>query len=377
MFDSMTRKELDQRNSVDREEDIYDESAIEYNDPEWAPTTYVLVNLHSKFTTAMTLELPPNAVVMTPEMAKKIIKDLLSSFKRAYNNWKASGNGRYSKAKEGETVRLLVSGTDYEDDVEDDEGGRVVIRHCDDDRFNFCNDIALAYFWGLLEMFSLTSFGMQNVSLWGLADGKAPAARDRARAPKKTSQSEESRRMISKAIAELPIAMQNMNCYLSNEQQQKKMTSAEDQYRRSLALFQLASKDHNKALLDEAMYNAQPSSLEAVSEIHAQNVKEMFLQKEETKRDFDRCKRRRNELLGVEMAAEEEKVEEMIAEEEVVEVDSSSDSSSSSSSSTSSHDDSNSEDEDEEEEQDWTASPADDDVSELVSDLKSSVEDAE
>ena len=42
--------------------------------------------------------------------------------------------------------------------------------------------------------------------------------------------------------------MQNMNCYLSNEQQQKKMTSAEDQYRRSLALFQLASKDHNKAL---------------------------------------------------------------------------------------------------------------------------------
>jgi len=87
----MSRKELDQRNSVDREEDVYDESAIDYNDPEWAPTTCVLANLHSKFATAMNLKLPPNAVIMTSEMAKKIIKDLLSSFKRANTNWKASG----------------------------------------------------------------------------------------------------------------------------------------------------------------------------------------------------------------------------------------------------------------------------------------------
>ena len=157
------------------------------------------------------------------------------------------------------------------------------------------------------------------------------------------------------------------------------MTSAEDQYKKPLALYQLASKDYNKALLDEVMYNAQTSFVKVVSEIHNENVKEMLLQKEEAKRDFDRCKRRREKLLGIEMAAEEIKVgeekvkEEKVVEEVVVEVGSSSDSSSSSSSSTLSHADSNSDKEDEEEEQDWTESSADADVSELVSDLKNIV----
>lgn len=140
------------------------------------------------------------------------------------------------------------------------------------------------------------------------------------------------------------------------------MNSAEDQYRRSLALFNLASKDYNKARLDEAMYNAQPSSVQAVTDIHAQNVADMLLQKEEAKRDFDRCKLRRDELLGVETAeeekAEEEKVEEeKVAEEEAVEIGSSS----GSSSSTSSGDDSNWDDDNEEEERDWTARPANED----------------
>ena len=76
----------------------------------------------------MTVELPPNAVIMTSEIAKKIIKVLISSFKRANTNWKSRSNGRYSKAKESETVRLLVTDTDYEDtNVEDDEGGTVII----------------------------------------------------------------------------------------------------------------------------------------------------------------------------------------------------------------------------------------------------------
>ena len=150
------------------------------------------------------------------------------------------------------------------------------------------------------------------------------------------------------------------------------MNSAEDQYRRSLALFNLASKDYNKARLDEAMYNAQPSSVQAVTDIHAQNVADMLLQKEEAKRDFDRCKLRRDELLGVETAEEEKVEEEKVAEEEAVEIGSSS----GSSSSTSSGDDSNSDDDIEEEERDWTARPANEDVSELVSDLQSNVEDS-
>ena len=33
MFESMSRKQLDDRNLVDRKDDIYDESAIKYNDP--------------------------------------------------------------------------------------------------------------------------------------------------------------------------------------------------------------------------------------------------------------------------------------------------------------------------------------------------------
>ena len=144
LFDSMTRKELDQCNSMHREEDIYGESATKYNDLEWVPTIYVLANLHSKFTTVITLELPPNTVVMIPEIVKKIIKDPLFSFKRAYNDWKASVNCRHSEAREGENLRLLVNDSDYEADIEDDEGERVIISHCDDGQFNFCNDIVLA-----------------------------------------------------------------------------------------------------------------------------------------------------------------------------------------------------------------------------------------
>ena len=160
--------------------------------------------------------------------------------------------------------------------------------------------------------------------------------------------------MISKAIAELPVPMKNMNCFLSNDQKQKQLNSAYDQHRNASAFHNIAAKDYNKDLLDEAMYHAQPGAVGAVSNIHSQHVKDMLEQKK-AKLDLDRCKRRLDE--------------EKAAEEDVEEDDE--DSSSISSSSSSSHQDSISENE-EKGEYDWTGNPADDYVRELVSGLKSS-----
>ena len=74
----MKKNELDSRNSEDKENDIWTESSIDYNNSNWTPISIKLSDLHSKFSVTIDLSLPDNAKEMTPEMAKKILKDLMA-----------------------------------------------------------------------------------------------------------------------------------------------------------------------------------------------------------------------------------------------------------------------------------------------------------
>ena len=236
MFDSLTRKELDERNSMDRENDVYDACRDDYNDDSWIPETYVLPNLHSKFSVAIRLEFLPGAEKLDREQVKTGIKNMLSKFKRANNGWRASGNGRDAQGEDGQKIRLMIRGVEYADRGLDDDDGEMEIKYCDDDRFRFCkDDIALAYMWGCLDMFGLCDFAMQNFEKWGLGDGKVGSARQVVTARNKTA-TNMGKEAIQKVMADLPNALKQMNAHLSDAHAQKESVAAEDQHRKALAL---------------------------------------------------------------------------------------------------------------------------------------------
>ena len=172
-FDTPSREELDGRNSEDSAPDIWTLVSDDYNNPVFAPTSTIFIDLHQQFTQSMDLSLQQNEELMTPENAKKLMKNVWSLYKRASTNWSASGNGKEGRASN--TQRF--SNTNYDDDDEEDLGE---IEYLDDDRWIFCNgNIAVAYFWGVVEKLRLSSFCLQNLQKFGLESGVPPqSARD-------------------------------------------------------------------------------------------------------------------------------------------------------------------------------------------------------
>lgn len=189
-FDSMTRSQLDSRNSADRDLTIFERTVHLYNNPNWKPTSFAFPDLHEKFNIPMNLSLPEDADQLTPENAKKQLCDLLSQYKKSDANWRQSGNGKGNKATSGQRVRVRLTGTQYtadpiqgasdEDPVEEysDEDDTVEIQFVNDDRWDFCNsNLALAYLFGLLEEFRLGVFAVQNIERIALVGGKPASAR--------------------------------------------------------------------------------------------------------------------------------------------------------------------------------------------------------
>jgi hypothetical protein len=174
MHDCLTCTEIDGRNSVDKEDDIWQCISKIYNDPLWVPRLHIFNKL--QFLHEMTLSLSSDAEAMTRDLAKGYVKDLWGKFKKAFSGWQARGSGKEGCAKETERTTLLIDGTDY--DVEPtpepcDES--VLIKFVDDDRLKFCNgNQSTAYFWDVIEQCGLTSFCLQNLGNFGLVNGKAP-----------------------------------------------------------------------------------------------------------------------------------------------------------------------------------------------------------
>ena len=73
---------------------------------------------------------------------------------------------------DGDTMKLLVKGTKYDEgNKEEEDKGKLIVKHCDGGRFKFCNsDLGTTYLWAYIEMIGLTTFSMQNIGKLGLAD---------------------------------------------------------------------------------------------------------------------------------------------------------------------------------------------------------------
>jgi hypothetical protein len=174
-FNTPSREALDGRNSEDSAPDIWTLASKIYNEPLFAPTSEIFIGLHQSFTQGMDLSLQSNEALMTPENAKKYVKNVWSLYKRAYSNWSASGNGKDGRASNPHRFIDTVYDVDEEDPGD--------IEYINDDRWKFCEgNIALAYFWGVIEKLGLTSFCLQNLQKFGMESGvPTQSARDSMR----------------------------------------------------------------------------------------------------------------------------------------------------------------------------------------------------
>jgi len=242
-FDSMKRggggTGIDSRNSEDRELNIWEEAAHQYNDSSFAPVSLLLSDLHTKFAVAMDLSLPERAQKMTPEQAKKLAKDLFAKLKKAIEHWQGSGNGQDGQAEDGEKIRLSIKGTTYNISAEDqDDDEDVIIKHVDDDRFKFCGgNLVLAYIWGYLETIGLTTFAVQSAKAVGLISGESVASARGGGRTKTRTKAPRGIEAIESMYKMLPEIMQEAMKPFAVDEKKRELMQVEDQHRKSLALW--------------------------------------------------------------------------------------------------------------------------------------------
>ena len=291
MYDSLSRKQLDDRNSGDSV-GLWEQVCEDYNSETYSPTSYTFPELHSKFRRPILLPRPAHMEPMSPENAKRVMKDLISKFKKANTNWKASGNGKDDEAEDGQVVRLLLKGTEYPDMAED---ANTTIKYVDDDRFHFCSDdLPTAYFWGLVEMIDLTSFCMQDVASVGLVDGGVGSAR--AVLSRGSSARRQHRESLERAIRDLPRSMErSMSAFLNRESSEKRMSEREEHCRRAADHYANMSNDYEAAELKMLEYKFGDNPIPHVLAFHEKIVRRRKKCVEDAEHDVKRCVRMYND----------------------------------------------------------------------------------
>ncbi len=166
MFDCLTRMEIDERNLLDKDDGIWVHVSRKYNDPSWIPRSHVIRELIS--CQQMNLSLLRKADKINPDKAQAVVKNLWGKYKKGVLGWSASGNGKEGKAREGETIILIIRGTTYDlEPTPKETNESTLIKYVDDDRLKFCaGDLSTAYLWGMVEENGLSSFYMQNLEFW-------------------------------------------------------------------------------------------------------------------------------------------------------------------------------------------------------------------
>jgi hypothetical protein len=232
----LKRKGVDSRNSKDREPDIWEETANECNDDDWAPKSFVFSKLHSKFAVSIDLSKPKGARNMTAETTKKLVKDMLAKFRKSMLNWQGSGNGAMGQADDDDTIRLSIKGTKYTQQYKDDD--EVTIRYVDDDRFKYCvNNLSVAYLWAVLEMICLTSFALQSAKAVGLVSGEeVSSARGGGSLGKRSGGQQKGQQLLESIMNTFPEMMSEALSAVMPNEDENLLLKYEDQYRKSFAL---------------------------------------------------------------------------------------------------------------------------------------------
>ena len=147
--ESLTRSELDSRNSTERDPTFTEKISDQFNDDSWKPFTTAYPTLHSDFVAPILCE--RIGYVMTPEKAKEIVNHIRPMLKKMIVNYEESGQGCMSK----------------HDDTAD--WGNFDIELCDgnDDRSRFLlhqQQTYLLYWWAKLDEYNLLSFTCGQIS---------------------------------------------------------------------------------------------------------------------------------------------------------------------------------------------------------------------
>ena len=187
----------------------------------------------------MDLSLADNATVLTGDMVKKILQDLFARYKKAFAGWKASGNGKMGQGKEGESIRLLINGTDYMDtrksSIENDD---IAIKYCDDDRYKFCdNSLATAYLWGYVELIGLTTFVNNNIEKIALASDKKMHSAT-ASGINKSNRTKRHDALETALVEKLPGVLEKaFKSMFAKDDNKKDLIQFEDQFRKACVLY--------------------------------------------------------------------------------------------------------------------------------------------
>jgi hypothetical protein len=91
-FSSMTREELDARNSSMRPPTFFELAAVKYNDPKWIPRSLPLPDLHDDFKYAM--DLPLQIAPADAQTLKKHFGNNRANMVLVVGRWEKSGSGK-------------------------------------------------------------------------------------------------------------------------------------------------------------------------------------------------------------------------------------------------------------------------------------------
>lgn len=250
MFDCLTRKEIDGRNSLDKDDGIWECVSKLYNNPTWVPRSHVFSEL--QFFQEMNLSLSSDADDMTADKAQAIVKNLWGKYKKAVSGWRASGNGQEGRAREGEKILLYINGTTYNPTAEEQEDESLIIKYVDDDRLKFCaGDLSTAYLWGMVEEAGLSSFCMQNLGIFALENGRAESAKGGGR-----NASSSKKDSIAQTIGAVPRQVQQiMNSFEMTQQKlndEKMILRCEDQLRQAKQLKYSCEDEYLRARIEHS-----------------------------------------------------------------------------------------------------------------------------
>jgi hypothetical protein len=157
--DSMSRHEIDARNSKAAPVSLFHLAAEKYNDANWEVYTRVMPDLHEKFRSPVRLSLMIDEEKMTEVSAKNAYTDAKGKLNVALANWKRSGNGKGN-------IKAKVKGLGYGNYINEENH----VTFVDDDRFKFVNQLNIAYFWSLCEITGLTQQISQNCTALNIVD---------------------------------------------------------------------------------------------------------------------------------------------------------------------------------------------------------------
>jgi hypothetical protein len=134
--DTMTRQELDARNSSDKPPDFFDLAVKKFNDATWIPATLEFPDLHDDF--KETFNLPLRSYYMTRQKAKDLMTRMRAKLIKIKDNYELSGNGSLQRDN-------LTSADTMPFDVENTVEGN--------EKTNFLGHEAtdLLYWWEVLD----------------------------------------------------------------------------------------------------------------------------------------------------------------------------------------------------------------------------------